>query len=410
VKFSYVCNDCGKEYSAEKLMYRCSACSDDSSGFQAGNLTVHIDSEELTRLGERQSVSPLDFFPYEVPSPEAFPVGNTPLARSPRLSKAFGLRNLRFKLDGANPSGSFKDRASQLVAAQAFATGEDTIVLASTGNAGSSMACAGAAYGLNIVLFVPASAPVNKLMQSVLYGASVIPVKGSYDDAFSLSLQYSAAVGGINRNTAYNPMTTEGKKSVSIELYNQLGKKAPDIVYIPVGDGVIISGVYKGFSDLYEAGLIPRIPRLVAVQSEGSAAIARAFDSGLEKVLSGTTTLADSISVSSPAGGRTALSALKKSEGWATIVSDNEILSAQLELSSEAGFFAEPAAAAAWAGARKDARKIVSEFGPEAEVAVLLTGIGFKDMAVFNNRVTIPAPIDVNLEAAQSFMNRKSQN
>ena len=142
-----------------------------------------------------------------------------------------------------SPSGSFKDRASQLIAAQALAHNEHSIALASTGNAGAAMSCAGAAYGLEIILFVPETAPVNKLMQSVLYGATVVPVRGSYDDAFALSIAYSERFGGINRNTAYNPMTVEGKKSVSIELFLQLGRQVPDVVYVSVGDGCIYGGV-----------------------------------------------------------------------------------------------------------------------------------------------------------------------
>ncbi len=404
MNFTYVCGDCGREYSSEQLRYRCPACADDTAGFQAGNLSVRISEEDLLTLGARNSVNPLDFLPYPIPTPEAFPVGNTPLAASPRLSRRWNLSNLRFKLDGSNPSGSFKDRASQLVAAQALFYSERRVVVASTGNAGSSMACAGAAYGLEVILFVPSSAPMNKLMQSVLYGARVVPVEGSYDDAFALSLAYSREAGGINRNTAYNPMTIEGKKSVSLELYNQLGGRAPDAVFIPVGDGVIISGVSKGFEDLKRAGLIPAVPKLIAVQAEGSAAIAAAAASGRQQVLSGVRTIADSISVASPAGGRTALSALSSSAGWAVVVSDEQILAAQLELAAEAGIFVEPAAAAAWAGVRSDSDRIRRELGADAEVTVLLTGTGFKDMAVFSGRVSVPKPIKPDLESAFAFL------
>ncbi|MCF7941534.1 MAG: pyridoxal-phosphate dependent enzyme [Spirochaetia bacterium] len=405
MRFSYVCSDCGTRFETEQIMYRCTSCGSDTDGtFQRGNLIVELNREDLASLKKQDHVNAFDFFPYTVPDPQAYPVGNTPLASSPRLSSQYGLPNLSFKLDGQNPSGSFKDRASQLIAAQAAASGEQKVVLASTGNAGSAMACAGAAYGLEIVLFVPATAPVNKLMQSVLYGAHVIPVAGTYDDAFALSIAYTNEFGGINRNTAYNPMTIEGKKSVSIELFEQMGRSIPDVVYVPVGDGVIISGVYKGFSDLKAAGIIDRVPALVCVQSSGSDAISKAWSSGAYEPLREAVTTADSISVSSPANGRMAVRYINESSGWATVITDEQISEAQLELASQAGMFAEPAAAAAWAGVKADRQKIVDRFGSDAEVVVLLTGTGFKDMKAFDGKVSIPPSIEPTVAAMRSYI------
>lgn len=404
--FTYICSDCGKEYDSLKTVYRCPACTESTSGlnFQSGNLTVQLEENQLQKLKDLEHVTAFDFFPFTVPAPSAYPVGNTPLVQSPRLSELYALRNLRFKIEGTNPSGSFKDRASQLVAAQALVKGEKKIVLASTGNAGSAMACAGAAYGLDIILFVPETAPVNKLMQSLIYGACVVPIKGTYDDAFALSIEYSETYGGINRNTAYNPFTVEGKKSVSIELFEQLGRKIPDAVYIPSGDGVILSGVYKGFSDLHRAGLISHIPKLICVQAAGSAAISNAFTTGEENVLKSAETMADSISVASPAAGRLAVTALRNSRGWSTIVSDQDISDAQMELAKQAGLFVEPAAAAAWAGVRADTEKIKKQFGSEAEITVLLTGTGFKDMGAFHNSVSLPGAIEPFLSNAEEFI------
>lgn len=408
--FTYICSDCGKEYDSSKIVYRCPVCVESTSGlnFQSGNLIVQLDKKQLQELKKSKHVTAFDFFPFTVPTPSAYPVGNTPLVQSPCLSKSYTLKNLRFKIEGTNPSGSFKDRASQLVAAQALAMGEKRVVLASTGNAGSAMACAGAAYGLDIILFVPETAPVNKLMQSLIYGACVVPIKGTYDDAFALSIEYSEKFGGINRNTAYNPITVEGKKSVSIELFEQLGRKVPDAVYIPTGDGVILAGVHKGFTDLQRAGLITHIPKLIGVQAEGSAAISNAFNTGKERLLNSAETMADSISVASPAAGRLAVKALHESKGWTTIVSDQDISDAQLELAEQAGLFAEPAAAAAWAGVRTDAEKIKEVLGSEAEVIVLLTGTGFKDMAAFSKRVSLPNAINPSLQEAAAFIQEKN--
>lgn len=401
MKFKYVCNDCGKEFITDKVVYTCPECSkkNNDKEFRYGNLNVELDEKDLSQLKKKAHVTPEDFFVYPIPNKDAYPVGGTPIARPITLSKKLGIKNLFFKLDSQLPSGSFKDRASQLVAAQAMALGENKIALASTGNAGAAMCCAGAAYGLEIILFVPQTAPINKLMQSVLYGATVVPVKGTYDDAFALSIVYTENFGGINRNTAYNPMTIEGKKSVSIELFEQLGRKVPDVFYVPVGDGCIISGVAKGFYDLKKAGLIDKLPHLVAAQSEESAAIANAFNTGKFLNIEKATTRADSISVESPAAGRTAVMRLKESDGWATIVKDKDILEAQLTLARSAGVFVEPAAATAYAAFEKDAPMLIKKFGKDVNVGVLLTGTAFKDMAVFEGKASVPEAIENSKEA-----------
>ena len=388
----------------EELMYQCPDCSKDNDGssFPKGNLIVELDDEVLREAAAKEHVTPNDFYPYPSDDESIFPVGVTPLMKPERIAERLGLSGLRFKLDSQLISGSFKDRASYEVALQAKALGEKKIVLASTGNAGAAMSAVGAAMGLDIILFVPATAPINKLMQSVLYGAHVVPVKGTYDDAFALSIKYSEMFGGINRNTAYNPMTIEGKKSISIELFEQMGRKAPDAVYVPVGDGCIIAGVAKGFSDLMKAGLIDRMPKLIAAQSESSDAISRAIrNDDFSPVRA--TTRADSISVDLPANGRMAASYVKKSGGWSVTVSDQKILDTQLVLASESGVLAEPAAATAFAALEADRDHLISELGKDASVVVLLTGTGFKDMKVFDNRVSLPEPIENSVEAIKNL-------
>ncbi len=345
-------------------------------------------------------VDPLAFLPLPVTHAAAYPVGGTPLVSPERLRKNTGYRRLFLKLDNLNPSGSLKDRASLLVCEQAKQHGIDTVTLASTGNAGASMACAGAACGLTVVLFVPGVAPRAKLLQSLMYGAQVVPVRGTYDDAFSLSIGYTRAFGGINRNTGYNPFTIEGKKTVSIELYNQLGCRVPDVVYVPVGDGVIISGVCKGFADLVQAGLAQRLPVVVAVQAEGSNAIARSFRERRELVLARASTIADSLSVASPACGRMALAWLARTAGRAVEVTDAQISAAQAELAREAGAFVEPSSAAAWAGFLRDRGNV----DPGATAVVLLTGTGFKDTAAAEKLVSLPEPCPPDLDHAREVL------
>lgn len=404
MRFHYVCSDCGKVFMTEELMYQCPECSkmNDGSSFPKGNLIVELSDEVLEAARNKEHVTPDDFYPYPSEDKEIYPIGITPLMKPARIAERLALPGLRFKLDSQLISGSFKDRASYEVALQAKALGEKRIVLASTGNAGAAMSAVGAAMGLDIILFVPASAPINKLMQSVLYGAHVVPVKGTYDDAFALSIEYTKLFGGINRNTAYNPMTIEGKKSISIELFEQMGRNVPDAVYVPVGDGCIIAGVAKGFSDLMKAGLIDRMPKLIAAQSESSDAISRAIRNDDFSPVSATTR-ADSISVDLPANGRMAADYVKKSGGWAVTVSDERILDSQLELTRESGVLAEPAAATAFAALEADRDHLVSVLGENTSVVVLLTGSGFKDMKVFDNRISLPEPIENSVEAVKKL-------
>jgi threonine synthase len=345
-------------------------------------------------------VDPLTFLPLPIRHAAGYPVGETPLVSPDRLREKTGFSNLFLKLDSMNPSGSLKDRASLLVAEEAKVHGFHTVTLASTGNAGASMACAGAAYGLTVVLFVPATAPRAKLLQSLLYGAHVVPIQGIYDDAFALSIEYTNVFGGINRNTGFNPFTVEGKKTVSIELYNQLGCRAPDVLYVPAGDGVIFSGTCKGFADLLQAGVVEKMPVMIAVQAEGSNAIARSWKEGREVVLSRTSTIADSLCVTSPACGAMALEWLARTKGRAVEVSDKEISSAQSELGRESGTFVEPSSAAAWAGFLKDQPNV----DPSVTVVVLLTGTGFKDADAAEKLISMPAPCLADLDHARRLL------
>jgi threonine synthase len=400
----YRCVTCRAALETDRVVYLCPKCAGKTpadgpvTGYPQGYLSVEF-SPGTTRL-PGSPVNPLDFLPLPVPGLEAFPAGGSPLVQPLSLRKKYGFPRLFLKNDTLNPSGSLKDRASQLVAAQAMHHGEKRVALASTGNAGASMACAGAALGLEVILFVPAAAPRAKLLQSLMYGARVVPVQGTYDDAFSLSIAYTNAHGGINRNTGYNPFTVEGKKTVAMEVFNQLGSRVPDLVYVPTGDGVIFSGACKGFLDLRAAGNARTSPVMVVVQAEGSNAIARSWREGKQVVLERTNTIADSLSVCRPAGGAMALEYLARMDGRALEADDGLISAAQAELAKEAGLFVEPSAATAWAGFLGDRGSL----DPEATVVVLLTGTGFKDTAAAEALVSLPAPCRADLEGATRLL------
>lgn len=380
IHFFYRCSECGREYEIRPSRMVCPECAKNQASDEPlrGILEVVLDGRVTN------PEDPFSFLPVEKKYFPSVPLETTPLWQSDRLQEKTRFPNLYLKDDTRQLTGSLKDRASLLVAA--FARREDIreITVASTGNAGSSMAGIGAAAGLQITLFLPKSAPKAKMIQALQYGARVIPVDGNYDRAFDLSLAYSQKGGTLSRNTAYNPLTIEGKKTVSLEIFHQL-KDIPDVIFVPVGDGVILSGVYKGFRDLKEQGLTTRIPHVVGVQAKGSDAIAQALKKGSFTPIKAST-LADSIAVDIPRNGYYALKQLKENGGSCVTVTDEEILQAQKDLASTSGLFAEPAAAASYAGFLK----MKLEISPEKRVVLLITGNGLKDTGSARRGIDFP--------------------
>ena len=381
MNFNYKCSECGREYGITTELMLCPECSKKQEPDRPlrGILEVAFDGH----FHHQPKIS--DLLPVEAEHFTNIPVGNTPLWKPMNLNRELGFPNLFLKDDTHNLTGSLKDRASYLVAAFARREGINSIALASTGNAASSMAGIGAAAGLDITIFLPETAPRAKMVQSLQYGARVIPVAGNYDNAFDLSLEYSRKYNILSRNTAYNPLTIEGKKTVALEIFHQL-EKTPDIVFVPTGDGVILGGVYKGFRDLMQLGIIEKVPTIVAVQAEGSNAIASAFESG-NFVPFDAQTIADSISVGIPRNGYYALKLLKRHGGKCITVSDDAILAAQRELSSKAGLFAEPAAATSYAGFLK----IKNELPKDTLIVLLITGNGLKDIDSAMAKIEFPS-------------------
>ncbi len=325
-------------------------------------------------------------------------VGGTPLLRATQLGRDLGLRHLWIKDDTRNSSGSTKDRASDLVVRKALEFGFETVAVASTGNAATALAASSAAAGLDAVVFVPAQAPPAKLVQMASYGARVLAIDGSYDQAFELCLAACDRWGWYNRNTALNPFTIEGKKTAGLEIAAQLHPQEPDVVLVPTGDGVILAGIAKGFDDLFKAGALRRRPRLIAVQPEGSSAIVRAWEAGLDapEAILGAASVADSLVVDAPRNGRLCLAKIRQSEGAALAVSDREIVASIQGLARRSGVFAEPAAAAVLAGLERAVqRKWVD---PDERIVLMVTGTGLKDVGAaaegLQDQPVIPPSLD----------------
>ncbi|KAL0220424.1 hypothetical protein RCL1_000278 [Eukaryota sp. TZLM3-RCL] len=340
------------------------------------------------------------------------PVGDTPLVNAPRIASQLGLKSLYIKDDGRNPTGSLKDRASAFVCSKAVSQGISTIAAASTGNAGAALAGIGASMGIKTIVFVPAAAPPAKLAQLVAFGSNVVTVDGTYDDAFRICDAACKEKKWYNRNTGYNPYTVEGKKTVSFEIAEQLGGglgsgnfRAPDWVVVSVGDGNIITGVAKGFKDLFEFGLIDKLPKLLAVNAAGSPWVYECISTNSDAATMGPVvcnTRADSVSASLPADRFRAVRCVKETKGEVVLVPEADILSAIPELASKAGVFAEPAAALAYAGLKVGVSKGL--IPGDAEVVVLSTGSGLKDVAAVQSVVTIPKPVPVDFSDFDSIV------
>ena len=397
--------------------YRCFACAGtqtvDFTGFVCpscgGNLEITYDYAAVRKEVERDfHYAPL--LPVtELDAPFPLRIGGTPLTAAPRLGKSLGLRNLHLKDETSNPSASTKDRASAVALRRAMDVGAEVIAVASTGNAGSSLACLAAAVGLRAIVFVPETAPVAKLTQSLSFGATVLAVRGNYDNAFDLCLAACDEFGWFNRSTGYNPFTREGKKTCAYEIWEDLGRRVPDRVVVPTGDGNLLSGIWKGWCDLQAVGLIEQLPKIDCVQSEASAAICHTvqrlrgqgdLDPDWSKVVIDevrASTVADSISVDRPRDGLAAVKGILQSGGEAITVPDEEILSAIPEIARATGVFAEPAAAAPWAAVKQMARH--RKIDPDELVVCIVSGSGLKDIASAAATVGKPLTIDPTIEA-----------
>ncbi len=379
---SAVCVKCGHEQAATPMTTTCEKC--------GGILDIRYDyariGKELTRekLALRSDGSMwryMEFLPVEPATVEKvnkLRVGHSPLYKVDRLADRLGIRELFVKDDGINPSASLKDRASAMAVMKATEAGMSTIACSSTGNAASSLAGNAAAAGYKTYIFVPERAPKGKVSQLMIFGANVISVQGNYEDTFRLSAQAIERFGWYNRNAAINPYLMEGKKTVSLEIAEQLGFKMPDFIAVSVGDGCTIGGVWKGLKDLYETGFIDSLPRIISVQSTGCYPINRAV--ALNKPLEPMeeNTIADSIAVGVPRNPDKAMNAIRESNGICVNVSDEEILDA-MKLLGGYGIFGEPAGVTGTAGVKKAVEEGL--IPSSASVVSIVTGNGLKDTA-----------------------------
>ena len=337
----------------------------------------------------------------EISAPPPLQVGGTPLYRTVRLAAQIGIADLYIKDEGLNPTASMKDRASAMAVVKAHEGGYKQIACASTGNAASSLAGNAASCGMETFIFVPERAPKGKIAQLLIFGAHVMSVKGDYQDAFRLSALAIEHWGWYNRNAAINPYMLEGKKTVAMEIAEQLEWQIPDWITVSVGDGCTIAGVWKGFYDLYQTGLIDKLPRLLSVQAAGCCPINTAFTENLPLQAQAENTLADSIAVGLPRNPDKALNAIKASNGAVINVTDEEILAA-MRLLGKSGIFGEPAGVAALAGLSKAISEGIVR--PTETAVHIVTGNGLKDTANGIKAAGEPLSVEPDIEALKAIL------
>ena len=370
------CVVCGAEYDPGEVAYTCP----EHPGVE-GVLEVLYDYETIhDRFDAPLDGRVEDLWKYRafLPVPaDAEPVtlgeGGTPLLPTPRLGDELGVA-LSVKDDGRNPTGVLKDRATTVALTRARAEGFDTVTCASTGNAAASLAGYAARAGLDCRIFVPEDAPEGKLAQPLVYGADVLAVRGSYDEAYDLSMEVTERFGWYNRNAAINPYQVEGKRTVGHELAEQV-EEVPDWVVFSMGDGCTVHGGWKGFREFADLGYVGDVPRFLGVQSERAPAIHEAFHGDGGEREAGT--VADSISVGRPRNTEKACRALRESGGTSVLVSDEEIIEAEALLGRTEGIYAEPAGAAPVAGLQRAREAGIVD--PGDSIVVVVTGTGLKD-------------------------------
>lgn len=416
----YKCSLCGTEYLPGQVTYTCPK--------DGGNLDIVLDHDSIRKKFQPEDITSrtetslwryLPLLPVDEPDGDSTPLhasGWTPVFSLPRLAEKLHLKHLWLKDESRNPTASFKDRASAVVVTRARELKSEVVVTASTGNAGAALAGMAAAVGQKAVIFAPKSAPQAKVAQLLIFGAKVILVDGTYDEAFDLTIKASNEFGWYCRNTGYNPFTLEGKKTAAFEIWewwleahrdwhkkdSLLDDHPPLTIFVSVGDGNIISGIHKGFKDLLALGWIPNLPRIIGVQAEGSAAIANAFHQNSETIVPvSAKTIADSISVDLPRDGVRAVRAVMHTDGTYITVADEEIISAIAEL-GRLGVFAEPAGAAAYAGLVKATQ--LGVVGSDDPILVMNTGSGLKDVRAAMQAVQSAPIIEPTLEAVKKIL------
>lgn len=403
--FEMRCIECGKVHDMGRPVYACSSC---------GNLLeIRMDRAEALKRMSKSDIKKrhVSVWKYRelIPISEKTKVfsldeGGTQLFRCSRLASELGLKNLYVKFDGTNPTGSFKDRGMTVGITKAKELGMKTVTCASTGNTSASLSAYAGLAGMKCVVLIPeGKVALGKLAQAMMHGATVVQVKGNFDQALDVVMKSSEKLGMYVLNSV-NPFRIEGQKTAGFEVCDQLGGKSPDYLYIPVGNGGNSAAYWKGFEEYESLGLTEGLPMIRGIQAEGAAPVADMLKHG-KKILEPVKkpdTVATAIRIGNPANWKKTVKAIKDSGGTATTVSDSEILSAQKLLARLEGIFTEPAGAAGLAGLKKDVDS--GSIDRTASIVCVSTGHGLKDPDIAVSQSARPRIIEPSIEALEGLL------
>ncbi|HUX99249.1 MAG TPA: threonine synthase [Candidatus Deferrimicrobium sp.] len=381
---SLKCFQCEKSFSPDSNLFRCPDCQSglnaiyDYDEIQTSILGNAIIRGEFRRI-EAYHWKYYPFYPInDVTKIVSMNEGGTPLIESKKIAKEVGCTHLYFKYEGANPTGSFKDRGSTIEITNAIEKNAKSVICASTGNMGASVAAYAAMAGIDCTILIPENIPTAKLAQIIAYGAKLIQVKtNSYHTVQRLSEQAASQFNYFLLGDYIN--RTEGEKSVGFELIDQLDWKPPDFVFCPIGTGTLIWAIWKAFLEFKNVKLIGKLPKIVGVQAEGCAPVIHAFKNNTLKItpIENPKTIASAIAAPDPITGNGALLAIKNSKGYGVTVSDEEIIQARSKL-ARIGLYAELSGAVSLAGLIKMHADFKDELKYE-DIVCVITGHGLKD-------------------------------
>jgi threonine synthase len=387
------CISCGEEYSDQEIIYTCKKCGSILEVICQPNVSKDVFSCRKSTMWKYKEFMPVD--PSGIISLEE---GGTPFCKCDKLGEQLGIE-LYVKVEGSNPTGSFKDRGMSVGITKAMELGVDTVGCASTGNTSASLAAYAARAGLKCVVLLPAGkVALGKLAQAMFHGAQVLSVRGNFDQALeaitSLALQ-----GHLYLLNSINPYRLEGQKSIGFEIVDDLGWKSPDRIILPVGNAGNISAIWKGITEFNRAGFIDDLPRMTGIQAEGAAPIAHAVWEGHNDIVpvENPETVATAIRIGAPVSSKKAIRAIYESDGLAETVSDEEILSAQKLLARTEGIGVEPASAASIAGLIKLVN--TGKIDKGEQVVCVVTGHVLKDPNIAINACEEPIEINADINA-----------
>lgn len=381
MSYFFNCINCGFKFESEEIEYYCPKCND--------LLEILYDLEKLKNIVSREKLEKraLSVWKYK----ELLPIkdlskivslgeGGTTLHKCNNLSKILNLKNLFIKNEGENPTGSFKDRGMTVAVSKALERNIKIVACASTGNTSASLAAYAAKAGIKSVVLIPeGKVALGKIVQAIIHGAKIIQVNGNFDEALKAVKELVKAYPQICLLNSINPFRIEGQKTLAMEICSQLDYNAPDAVILPVGNAGNISAVWKGFYEFKELGLIQKVPRIIGIQAEKAAPLAKAFKEGRSEIsiITNPETIATAIKIGAPASWKKALKAVKHSNGLLETVSDDEIIEAQKLLARKEGIFVEPASAASIAGLKKLLEN--NQLNDCEKIVCITTGHGLKD-------------------------------